>query len=192
MNRVELSAIVSELAWTNGRSRRARATRKRKTRMMPSTVKASTGIRSSQRSRCSATDGASSTGSAGESVADSLAVREAEGGADLQAEPGEDDFGFQKVPLDVCRRMPPDVVFSHGITDDPDRNRSTDRVASPALDQCAPVDIRQRQVDQDQRRDPASGEDVGVPAGAHMFDRHPVTPKLQEIQIGEGRIVLDQ
>src|SRR5207237_4435768 len=119
-------------------------------------------------------------GSAGEAVADSLAVGKAQGCADLLAEAREHDFRFQEVALHVRCSVPPEVVFGHAVAHDPDRNGPTDGIRRPLLDELATIDVRQRQVDQDERRDPAPDKRIGRLAGTHVFDGDYVTTKWQE------------
>src|SRR5438132_11626016 len=88
--------------------------------------------------------------------------------------------------------MPPEVVLGHGVAEDPDGNRSADGVPAPALDQLAPVDIGQLEVDQDENRTPPVGENIGVMASEHVVDRHSVTAKLNQIKISYVGVVVTQ
>src|ERR1700716_3155551 len=127
--------------------------------MMPSTVKAITGRRSSQRNRSAACGGAagasppidfiigSSTKSAGEAIIDSIAVREAQGRSDLEAQPRQHDLRLQKVALHVGSGVPPEVILGRGVANDPDRDRTGDGVIRPALDQLTAVEVRRLEID---------------------------------------------
>src|ERR1700730_11933559 len=99
-----LRVIVPRLARKKARFKRASPATTAKTRMMPSSVKAITGTRSSQRSRSAAWAGAAGASpsidliigrrasSAREAVADAIAVGQAQRRADFQAQPREDDL----------------------------------------------------------------------------------------------------
>src|SRR5216683_2966431 len=105
------SETATRFARTNARLLRARPATTANTRMMPSSVKAMTGRRSSQRSRSAAWGGAAGASpsidliigrvrrSAGEAVADSIAVGQAQRRADFQAQALKDDLRLQKIAL---------------------------------------------------------------------------------------------
>src|SRR5260370_28640469 len=104
--------------------------------MMPSTVTAITGTRSSQRSRSAACGGAAGDppsidliigrqrGSTGDAGTDSLAVGKAQRRPDLQAEPRKDDLRLEEVALHVCGAVPPEVVLRHRVAQGPHRDRA--------------------------------------------------------------------
>src|SRR4029077_17434419 len=75
---------------------------------------------------------------------------------------------------------------------DPDRNRTRDRIAGPALDQFPAVDVRQLEVDKDQGRYPVADEDVRLRPGAGVLERNSIAAELQQVQGRNVRIVLDQ
>src|SRR5437879_2292618 len=93
-------------------------------------------------------------GSAGDAVINPIAVRQAEGCPDLEAQPRENDLGLQKIALNVGCGVPPQIVFRRGVAHDPDRNRTGHGIIGPALDQFPAIDVRQPEVDQDQGRHP--------------------------------------
>src|SRR5438477_578055 len=175
-----------------------------KTRMMPSTVKAITGRRSSQRNRSAACGGAVGAGpsielimgrrrkSAGDPVVDPIAVWQPQGGTDLEAQPREDDLRLQKVALNVRCGVPPEVVFRRGVAQDPDRHRPGDGIVGPALAHFPAIDVRQPKIGQDQCRDTGANEGVRILAGARVLEGDAVTTKLHQIEVGEIRIVVDQ
>src|SRR5437764_9960503 len=150
--------------------------------MMPSTVKAITGRRSSQRNRSAATGGAAGAGtsieliigrrrkSAGDAVVDSIAVWQPQGRSDLEAQPREDDLRLQKVALNVRCGVPPEVVFRRGVAQDPDRNRSGDGIIGPALDQFPGIDVLQPEIDQDECLDTGANDGMRVLAGARVLE----------------------
>src|SRR6202022_4883435 len=172
--------------------------------MMPSTVKAIPGRRSSQRSRSAAGSGTAGASpsidliigrrwrSAGEALADSIAVGQAQRRPDLQAQPREDDLRLQKVALNIGSRVPPEVIFGRGIADDPDRDRTRDRVIGPAFDQLTSVEVRQVEIDQDQCRDASAYEGIGFLSGAGVLERDAIAAKLKQIKRSEVLIVVDQ
>src|SRR2546421_11668167 len=157
--------------------------------MMPSTVKAITGRRSSQRNRSAACGGAVGAGpsielimgrgrkSAGDAVVDPIAVWEPQGGADLEAQPREDDLRLQKVALNVRCGVPPEVVFRRGVAQGPDRNRPGDAIAGPALDQFPAIDVRQPKIGQNQCRDTRAHDGVRIRAGTRVPEGESVTAK---------------
>src|ERR1700730_15517266 len=172
--------------------------------MMPSNVKAITGRRSSQRSRSAAWGGAAGASpsidliigrpgsSAGEALADAIAVGQAERRADLQAQPREDNLRLQKVALHVGSRVPPQVVLRRDVAHDPDRDRAGHRVSGPALDQLPAVEVRQLEIDQDQGRDTAAYEGIRFLAGARVLEGDAIAAKLHQEKTGEILIVVDQ
>src|ERR1700674_1339228 len=172
--------------------------------MTPRTVKTSTGRRSSQRSwasvGCAAAGATPSIDSiicrpaylAGGPLAEPLAVWQAQRRADLVAEPGQGHLRFQKVALNVGGRVPPEIVLGHGVAQDPDRNRTGDRIAGPGLDQLPAIDVRQLEVDEDQRRYPVTDEGIRLRTGSGMLERDSIAAKLQHIQRRDVRIVFDQ
>src|SRR5260370_25237947 len=101
--------------------------------MMPSSVKAITGRRSSQRSRSAAWGGAAGASrsidliigrppsSAGEAVAGSIAGGQAQRRSGLEAQPREDDLRLQKITLDVSGGVPPQGVPRAGRAPATDR-----------------------------------------------------------------------
>src|SRR5437764_4238128 len=165
--------------------------------MMPSTVKAITGRRSSQRNRSAATGGAAGAGtsieliigrrrkSAGDAVVDTIAVWQPQGRADLEAQPREDDLRLQKVALNVRCGVPPEVVFRCGVAQDPDRNRPGDGIIGPLFDQFPAIDVRQPKIDQDECRDTGANEGVRIVAGARVLGGDAVAGNLQETEVGE-------
>src|SRR5260370_8952756 len=106
--------------------------------MMPSSVKAITGRRSSQRSRSAAWGGAAGASrsidliigrppsSAGEAVADPIAVGQAQRRSDLQAQPRQDDLRLQKIARDVGSSAPPERVLRRGGAPHSRRYRALD------------------------------------------------------------------
>src|SRR5713101_6773533 len=172
--------------------------------MTPSSVKAITGSRSSQRSRSATWVGAATDPpsidliirrlrpSAGEAVADPIAVRQPQRGSDLQAQPRQDDLRLLKVALNVGSGVPPQVVLRRGVAYDPDRDRTADRIIGPAFDQLAAVDIRQLQIDQDQGGDTVANEGIRFLAGARVLEGDAIAAKLHQIKLGEILIVVDQ
>src|SRR5437870_2443393 len=172
--------------------------------MMPSTVKAITGRRSSQRNRSAACGGAVGAGpsielimgrrrkSAGDAVVDPIAVWQPQGGADLEAQPREDDLRLQKVALNVRCGVPPEVVFRRGVAQNPDRNRPGDGIIGPALDQFPAIEVRQPEIDQDECRDTSTNEGVRLLAGTRVLERDAIAAKLHQIEGGEIRSVVDQ
>src|SRR6202171_2595345 len=172
--------------------------------MMPSTVKAITGRRSSQRSRSAAGGGTAGASpslsliirwpwcSAREAPADSRAVGQAQRRPDLQAQPREDNLRLQKVALNIGSRVPPEVIFGRAIADDPDRDRARARGIGTALDQLTSVEVRQVEIDQDQCRDASAHEGIGFLSGAGVLERDAIAAKLKQIKRSEVLIVVDQ